>query len=82
MLFSDGSEWDHASIEVTYQGLSVHSLTVSALFKDGAKSTTDEGNSYYDEPSYKCTLLDDGRVEVIEDPSKGSTKKHYIIPEQ
>ena len=81
-IFSDGSGGGYATIEVKALGLYIYGIGGGVYLKDGAKSTTSEGNSSYDRPSYKFTLLDDGRVEVIEDSSKGSTKKHYIIPEQ
>jgi hypothetical protein len=42
---------------------------------------TKSGNAYHNSDSYTYTLLEDGRVEVVE-TDNGRSETHYIIPKE
>ena len=81
-LFSDGSGGGYASLTITPHGLNIYGPGPGGYLKDGALSmTTDIGGFYYSADSYTYTLLEDGRVKVVE-TDNGRSKTHYILPEK
>lgn len=82
IIFSDGSGgWSSASLSIDQYGLDIYGPGPGGHLKDGELSVTKSGNAYYNADSYTYTILDDGRVEVME-TENGRSKTHYIIPEE
>ena len=80
-LFSDGSGGGHASLSIDQYGLDIYGIGPGGHLKAGEMTMTKSGNAYHNSDSYTYTLLEDGRVEVVE-TDNGRSETHYIIPKE